>query len=272
MAVLLPPLLLAICSYAGHEPPLEQALGATSTVEVCAGAARTAARLHAARGQGVHAREAAVHGYSFPRVVEEAVVFSPAELERIFGYIALVEEGSYWMDAGLGSIVHDAKGAAHVPTGEPRVAQVIGLSKEDDVPRFLYKRVAETVQRLNQQYWQFPLAKADDATSSLVETMQLSKYPSPRAGGAAGHYAWHIDTGHTGSTAKRRLSVSVQLSEAAAYEGGDLQLHHGGPDAPSRNVSRAAGALIAFPSFSVHRITPVTKGTRYSLVAWFQEL
>ena len=31
---------------------------------------------------------------------------------------------------------------------------------------------------------------------------------------------------------------------------------------------RPQGSVIVFPSFVWHRVTPVTKGTRYSLVLW----
>eukprot|EP01047_Picozoa_sp_COSAG01_P064796 COSAG01_NODE_8639_length_2711_cov_24.833461_3_plen_77_part_00 len=73
------------------------------------------------------------------------------------------------------------------------------------------------VARINRDNWQFRLS--DNFASGLVENMQLSKYSSPseETGGEGGHYGWHIDTGLRGSTAKRRLSVSVQLSDPGSY-------------------------------------------------------
>jgi PKHD-type hydroxylase len=57
----------------------------------------------------------------------------------------------------------------------------------------------------------------------------------------------------------------VQLSAADVYEGGDLEFHLSGLD---RTRMRRQGTLIAFPSFHEHRVTPVTRGQRFSLVAW----
>jgi PKHD-type hydroxylase len=79
-----------------------------------------------------------------------------------------------------------------------------------------------------------------------------------------GHYDWHIDLG-TGKFSQRKISLSVQLSASEAYEGGDLEFHLSGLD---RQKMRQQGALVAFPSFHEHRVTPVTRGERFSLVAW----
>ena len=97
-----------------------------------------------------------------------------------------------------------------------------------------------------------------------METMQLTKYGD----GGPGFYTWHADTGLRGSTGKRRLSVTVQLSAGDAYAGGDFQLLLGPEGA--RNMTRQAGYLVAFPSTTYHQVAPVTAGTRYSLVAWFE--
>ena len=78
------------------------------------------------------------------------------------------------------------------------------------------------------------------------------------------NYDWHIDLG-TGRFSRRKISLSVQLSVASAYEGGELEFHISGLD---REKMRQQGALIAFPSFLEHRVTPVTQGVRFSLVAW----
>jgi PKHD-type hydroxylase len=89
---------------------------------------------------------------------------------------------------------------------------------------------------------------------------QIARYSSDDQG----HYDWHIDLG-TGRFSQRKLSLSLQLSEADDYEGGDLEFHLSGLD---RLRMRQQGTLIAFPSFHEHRVTPVTRGERFSLVAW----
>jgi PKHD-type hydroxylase len=69
----------------------------------------------------------------------------------------------------------------------------------------------------------------------------------------------------------RKLSVTVSLSDPADYEGGNLKFDLG-PHRPDRYHTceeiRPRGSIIVFPSHIHHQVTPVTKGTRYSLVAW----
>ena len=65
----------------------------------------------------------------------------------------------------------------------------------------------------------------------------------------------------------RKLSVTVQLSDPSEYEGGGFEfLECPNPD----ESSRKKGTVLVFPSYLKHRVLPVTKGTRKSLVAWFE--
>jgi PKHD-type hydroxylase len=78
-----------------------------------------------------------------------------------------------------------------------------------------------------------------------------------------GHFDWHTDLG-IGPMSTRKLSVSVQLSEASDYSGGDLEFcPHGVIDR-----FRGIGNAIAFPAYIAHRVTPVASGHRHALVAW----
>lgn len=67
----------------------------------------------------------------------------------------------------------------------------------------------------------------------------------------------------------RKLTVVLQLSDPADYDGGDLCLEKIGEYPPADRI-KSQGTLIAFPSFVYHSLTPVTRGTRHSLVAWFE--
>ena len=67
----------------------------------------------------------------------------------------------------------------------------------------------------------------------------------------------------------------LQLSDPSEYEGGQLELKESKKDKNSVSISEQdqkdimkKGSIIVFPSFFTHRVTPVTKGTRMSLVAW----
>jgi len=63
----------------------------------------------------------------------------------------------------------------------------------------------------------------------------------------------------------RKLSVSLQLNKSKDYEGGDLNLYYN--NNPIKML-REQGTLIVFPSYTLHEVTPITKGERNSLVAW----
>ena len=70
----------------------------------------------------------------------------------------------------------------------------------------------------------------------------------------------------------RKLSMTVSLTDPEEYEGGDLEFDFRNTDEGSQpricEEIRKKGSVIVFPSFVWHRVTPVTKGTRHSLVCW----
>lgn len=92
--------------------------------------------------------------------------------------------------------------------------------------------------------------------------MQFTEYPADQGG----HYDWHQDVHWNGQAARdRKISVTVQLSDAGDYEGGDFEF-----DEVKTNADfRSKGTVLVFPSYLRHRVLPVTSGTRRSLVAWF---
>ena len=75
---------------------------------------------------------------------------------------------------------------------------------------------------------------------------------------------WHSDAGFD-RQGKRLLSMSVELSEPGDYQGGLLELV---PDTVGRPRTLPRGSAQIFPSRALHRVTPVTAGVRWALVAW----
>jgi len=102
-----------------------------------------------------------------------------------------------------------------------------------------------------------------------AESFQLGRYED------GGHYDYHVD----GSGSKRinapgnnflhgktrKISMVLWLNED--FEGGDFEFH------PSivkdGRFTPTKGTLVFFPAWTMHKVYPVTKGTRYSLVTWF---
>ena len=93
----------------------------------------------------------------------------------------------------------------------------------------------------------------------LSEPIQILRYDE------GGHFqVWHCDA--AGDTGDRRLiSMSVELSDAADYEGGALEVM---PDLLARPRTLPRGGAHLFPSRALHRVVPVTRGRRWALVAW----
>ena len=81
-----------------------------------------------------------------------------------------------------------------------------------------------------------------------------------------GHYDWHHDVNWNGQDGMdRKLSVTIQLSDSNEYVGGNFEF-----DEIKTNVDfKPQGTVIIFPSYLRHRVSPVTFGTRRSLVAWY---
>lgn len=101
---------------------------------------------------------------------------------------------------------------------------------------------------------------------TYLPDIQFTKYTAD----TNGKYDWHCDTFWANPTTyDRKLSIVIQLSDSDDYEGGNFELDHQYPQLPVDQI-RKKGTVIVFPSFLNHRVTPITKGTRYSLVSWIQ--
>ena len=118
--------------------------------------------------------------------------------------------------------------------------------------QFLYKRIERIARSANDRFFGFSLL-------GMGEPVQFARYA---AGGD--HYGWHQDVGD-GPPILRKLSVVIQLSDPADYEGGDLELRFSQEITRTR---RERGTMVLFPPWQLHRVTPVTAGLRYSLACW----
>lgn len=118
---------------------------------------------------------------------------------------------------------------------------------------WLYSCLAYIANQLNGQFYKFDLFGFD-------EHFQYTVYDASKEG----HYDWHVDAGKPQSNA-RKLSLVIQLSDPSEYEGGDLELMVS--NTPLK-VDKKKGAIVAFPSYVLHRVTPVTSGIRKTMVIW----
>ncbi len=150
----------------------------------------------------------------------------------------------------------DEKGSTGTLTGgvnetNYRRSHVAWVRMEDGY-EWLYQRVAKAAQGFNERFFGVEI-------TGIEQALQVARYDADTKGG----YEWHTDFGMDQQT--RKLGISVQLSDPDTYEGGALEF-----DVSTEPTlgPRERGMVIGFPSYVRHRVAPVTKGARYSLVAW----
>ena len=117
--------------------------------------------------------------------------------------------------------------------------------------QWLYRKITDAVNSINKKFWDFDL--------EYIETLQYTEY-----GNIGDKYEAHLDIGHD-YIHYRKLSFSILLDDPKDYEGGDFLIHSkGNPDV----ALKGKGTIIVFPSFMLHEVTPITTGSRASLVGW----
>ena len=132
-----------------------------------------------------------------------------------------------------------------------RKSNINWMNKNND-SKWVFEKLGHIVSRINRDYYNFDL-------TGFGEDIQLTNY----SGSNFDRYGWHQDFG--AKNVSRKLSVVLQLSDPKDYEGGNLQIMNS--EKPN-SIQRERGFLVAFPCWSLHQVTPVTKGDRQSLVAW----
>ena len=117
----------------------------------------------------------------------------------------------------------------------------------------MYNQINHFIQKANRNHFGF-------GDVQITEQAQFTEYPE------GGFYDWHMDTdvNMTHEPPIRKISMTVLLSPEHQFEGGDLELM-----APGKRAPLKQGHAIIFASFINHRVAPVTRGVRQSLVMWF---
>lgn len=132
-----------------------------------------------------------------------------------------------------------------------RDSKIAFIRSSDESNKWIFERITRSIININKQFWDFELSR--------METLQYSEY------GIGQFYKEHIDMMYQGpNRAVRKLSFTVQLTDPNEYQGGDVVIKTGNTDIVHKNK----GTIIFFPSYVLHEVKPVTKGTRHALVGW----
>ena len=122
-----------------------------------------------------------------------------------------------------------------------------------DEMKEMYNDINKFIQRANLNHFGF-----EDI--QITEQAQFTEYP------VGGFYDWHMDcdVNMAHEPPVRKISMTLLLSHENEFEGGDLELM-----APGKFAKLKQGHAVIFASFLNHRVAPVTRGVRQSLVMWF---
>jgi PKHD-type hydroxylase len=117
----------------------------------------------------------------------------------------------------------------------------------------MYKDIETVMKKTNSNHFGFD-------GMQITELAQYTEYPS------GGFYDWHMDSdvNFAHEPTVRKISMTCLLSHESEFEGGELQI-----EKDENKVKLVQGQAIFFASFIRHRVAPVTRGVRKSLVMWF---
>lgn len=153
------------------------------------------------------------------------------------------------------SLVKARVGDSNLEINKTRCSEVSFLEASIETA-WLFDKLATVIATVNAKNFRFDL-------DGLSEGIQLGLY----SGKDEGHYDWHIDSGGGAVTSTiRKLSFSLLLSNPSEFEGGRFEVKTES-DNPIE-LEQKRGRAWLFPSHILHRVTPVTKGERKSLVIW----
>jgi PKHD-type hydroxylase len=128
--------------------------------------------------------------------------------------------------------------------------------------QWLFDAVLEPVFAANKQHWRFHISACEPTQYTTYEPGQF--------------YSWHVDQHSepypdgTFAGMTRKLSITIQLTDPDDYDDGDFEIRDYCDYDSVQTIKglRPRGSLLVFPSFLMHRVTPVTRGVRRSLVCW----
>jgi len=180
-------------------------------------------------------------------------MFTPEQCQLIIKKgLSLKPEKGITGSPPQGPITSEAERQKKVPDENLRKSTVRWIDFKE-MPD-MYKEIGQTVGRANNNHFGYE-------GLTMVEPAQFTEYKSDGE-----HYGWHMDSDTLGRHEPpiRKISMTVPLVPETDFEGGQMEFNK-----PGDKIHLKQGQAVFFASFLQHRILPVTKGTRYSLVQWF---
>ena len=192
------------------------------------------------------------------RVMYQEKAFSEEECEKILSY------RTEWMrkDGKIqksDNTVNLGKDQNFVDDFEYRQTTLY-IPQEQESVEWIMKKILNIVNAANsmKDAWNFDIR-------GIIEIPNIMEYTegSFHESGIDGHYGFHIDIGPGRVPSMRKIAYSVILNDD--YDGGKLNIKLGRQD---HYPPQKKGGIIMFPSYMLHCVEPVTKGTRCAVVGW----
>jgi PKHD-type hydroxylase len=179
-----------------------------------------------------------LHGHEYHQYAWDDNVFSDSEINSIIQ---------------IGKSLKFERGNEHDPSVMDYRRSFVSWIPLNGANAWIYEILTNHILSINKRFFQFELEK--------IERLQFTYYDSNENG----TYDKHVDPLMWNIPHNRKLSVVVQLSDPSEYEGGELILY---ANKNGSKIEKKKGMAAFFPSYTLHECTPITKGKRYSLVAW----
>lgn len=181
-------------------------------------------------------------------LVYHAIHFTEEECDAIIASAI----DSAWREGGVGGYGEDKATPSIAGKARSCLEQYLPVNQQTGAP---LNKISQEISAVNSNGWRFGLSGfvADDMP-------YLMRYPDSMKS----HNDWHVDMGRS-YAASRKLGFTLQLSNSDDYDGGELEFYNVKIDQTSL---RKKGTLAIFPTYWLHKVGLVTKGTRDAIVGW----
>lgn len=156
-----------------------------------------------------------------------------------------------WHEVESASVGNHGEGIVDHSKRQSNVAWFVPTEETEAI----WQKIVGTIADVNSRFFNFDI-------TGCYEPAQLTLYKS----NVQGHYDWHVDSMPSSLVTPRKLSMSLLLSNPNNFKGGEFQVKVSSDEAIT--LEQKQGRAWFFPSYTLHRVAPVTKGIRQSLVLW----
>ncbi len=194
---------------------------------------------------------------------------NPTEVAQ--GLYTTIYWHEFFKDSDIDEVVRQCQSVAltksTISQNNPKIDNNVRVSNvnfhsRNEKNSWIFDRFNFGIEDINSKFYHFDLYG--------YSSFQYSEYDASNSG----KYDFHMDTFANEESLKvqltRKLSLVILLSEPGLdFEGGEFQINESSEE-KVKTIEMKKGTLIAFPSFIIHRVKPVTKGIRRSIVIWVE--